>query len=179
MMKLTIQTLIFPIALSVFGYSCGEHTSTETKAQNDSLRAISANSTAIVNVNIIEFGAGWNWDFGQTQRTIYGKINSVLKGDLKTSDTLAFSLTQSSDSGDTIQVKKNGNYILFLKEITGKAQFGQKQDTSKAAKSADIKFSTQKWFPTYVLTDEKTGIIEYNASLEDQIKKALNSEATH
>lgn len=165
-------------------YSCGEnaHDKNEVIKQDSILTSLSAKANVIANVNIIEIGTGWTWDIGQTECTVYGKINAVLKGNVKTGDTIAFTLvnenTLDKNKKDSTHVKENMNYILFLSETSGKAQFGEEQDdahaTQKVLSSADsINFSSQKWFPVYDLTDKVSGIKEYNASFEGHLKELL------
>ncbi|MGZ4049891.1 MAG: hypothetical protein ACXVPU_06760 [Bacteroidia bacterium] len=174
-MKKTIKIFgLILISFMIF-YSCGGNAQhkNETIKQNSILTSLAAKSDLIANVHIIGTGPGWIWDFGQSEFTVYGKINSVLKGDLKTGDTIAFTLinenTLDKNKKDLITTKKNTNYILFLSEIIDEKVPVVKKDSTL---TYSVKFNTHT---AYDLIDKNSGIKEYDPAYENHLKEIIRN----
>jgi hypothetical protein len=162
---LSIQNYIklasFILLISSFCYSCGSNNNTyfEQIQHNNILSQQFEKSDATAEVTILKTGTGFMWDFGQTEYTILAKVNEVLKGDLTTNDTIAFTIIRNEN--DSLQVHKDINYIVFLLKTEEKTEFRANQTTSQNDSiQTNIKFNDQKWPPTYTLTDNTSGIVK-------------------
>jgi len=123
------------ISIAVF-CSCGANTNKKDDLADSIIINLSNRSNVIVNASIMEVTTGWSWDFGQIECTVFARINSVIKGRIKSGDTIAFILTNDNllkeNEQDSIQLKKNGDYILCLLETTGMAQLGEESNNPKS-----------------------------------------------